>query len=486
MALNFSNDISLAGIQQGNTANRPQNPVSGLLYYNSQLGYFESYTENGWFPIAVAPTTPTNITATNQGSARAYNNGQAAISFTPNTSGGSASSFIVRPTPTTSPATFSGTTSPVTVTNLTSSTQYTYTVIASSPYGNSSESDASSGVTATTVPQAPTIGATTVGSGFATVAYTGNATGGSAVTTYTATSNPGGFTGTGASPITVSGLTNGTAYTFTVTATNANGTSEASSATSSVTPSANVVVNYLVVAGGGAGAGWGYGCNKGSGGGAGGYRNFTSQALNPGTNYAVTVGAGGAGSGGNGAKGSNSTFANNSSTGGGGGAGEGSGRNGPGGNGGSGGGASADYGNPQGGTGNEGNYTPPEGYDGNRSMYGGFGGGSGGAAGASPGPGTTNSITGTNITYAKGGGSVNGSNGSTTATVNSGDGGNGFLGFNYGDNNPGFSGGSGVVILRYSNAFTITVGAGLTGSTTTVGSDKVTKITAGTGNVSWA
>jgi hypothetical protein len=33
---------------------------------------------------------------------------------------------------------------------------------------------------------------------------------------------------------------------------------------------------------------------------------------------------------------------------------------------------------------------------------------------------------------------------------------------------------------------TITIGAGLTGSTATDGSHKVTTITAGTGNVSWA
>jgi hypothetical protein len=40
--------------------------------------------------------------------------------------------------------------------------------------------------------------------------------------------------------------------------------------------------------------------------------------------------------------------------------------------------------------------------------------------------------------------------------------------------------------LRYPNTVTITIGAGLTGSTATVGSDRVTTITAGTGNVSWA
>jgi hypothetical protein len=42
------------------------------------------------------------------------------------------------------------------------------------------------------------------------------------------------------------------------------------------------------------------------------------------------------------------------------------------------------------------------------------------------------------------------------------------------------------VILRYATAFgTITIGAGLTGSTATDGLFKVTTITAGTGNVSW-
>jgi uncharacterized protein (TIGR02145 family) len=66
--------------------------------------------------------------------------------------------------------------------------------------------------------------------------------GGSAITGYTVTSSSGGFTGTGSgSPITVSGLTNGTAYTFTVVATNIVGNSLASSASNSVTPSSPVI-----------------------------------------------------------------------------------------------------------------------------------------------------------------------------------------------------------------------------------------------------
>jgi len=92
---------------------------------------------------------------------------------------------------------------------------------------------------AATVPGTPTIGTATAGDEQARVTFTASASnGGSAITKYTVTSNPGSKTGTGgtASSIIVTGLTNGTAYTFTVTATNTIGTSMASSASNSVTP----------------------------------------------------------------------------------------------------------------------------------------------------------------------------------------------------------------------------------------------------------
>lgn len=99
------------------------------------------------------------------------------------------------------------------------------------------------GVTATSIPGAPTIGtATSTGSSTATVSFTAPASnGGSVITSYTATSSPGGITGTlsqsGSGTITVSGLTGNTSYTFTVTATNAIGTSAASAASNSITTS---------------------------------------------------------------------------------------------------------------------------------------------------------------------------------------------------------------------------------------------------------
>jgi hypothetical protein len=70
------------------------------------------------------------------------------------------------------------------------------------------------------------------------VAFTPPASnGGAAITSYTVTASPGGRSATGAAgPITVTGLTNGQAYTFTVTATNSAGTGPASAPSNAVTP----------------------------------------------------------------------------------------------------------------------------------------------------------------------------------------------------------------------------------------------------------
>jgi len=90
----------------------------------------------------------------------------------------------------------------------------------------------------TTVPGAPTGVSAIAENASASVAFTTPASnGGSPITGYTVTSSPGGITATGAtSPITVTGLTNGTAYTFTVVAINAVGNSVASTASTAVTP----------------------------------------------------------------------------------------------------------------------------------------------------------------------------------------------------------------------------------------------------------
>jgi hypothetical protein len=71
----------------------------------------------------------------------------------------------------------------------------------------------------------------------------------------------------------------------------------------------------------------------------------------------------------------------------------------------------------------------------------------------------------------------------TNGTVNTGGGGGGAGGTGQ---NAGANGGSGVVILRYPDTKTITIGAGLTGTESAAsGGYKRATITAGTGNVSW-
>ena len=90
----------------------------------------------------------------------------------------------------------------------------------------------------------------------------------------------------------------------------------------------------------------------------------------------------------------------------------------------------------------------------------------------------------TNASSNGAGGAVGAAGGSTDAgAVNTGGGG---AGGDRGGNGSHTDGGSGVVILRYPAIKTISVGAGLTATTNTVGSDKVTSFTAGTGTVSWS
>ncbi len=105
------------------------------------------------------------------------------------------------------------------------------------------------------IPGAPTAVVANPGNAAATVSWTAPAnTGGGPITSYTVKPNSGSATCTssGSPPpttCTVTGLTNKTAYTFTVTATNAYGTSAASSASASITVGAPTQPTNVVATG---------------------------------------------------------------------------------------------------------------------------------------------------------------------------------------------------------------------------------------------
>ena len=134
-----------------------------------------------------------------------------------------------------------------TITGLTNGTAYTFKVAAINAVGTGAASAASNSVTPAapaTVPGAPTIGTATAGNASATVSWTAPASnGGDPITGYVITPSSGSAVTVGnVTSDTVTGLTNGTAYTFKVAAINAVGTGAQSAASNSVTPAAPATV----------------------------------------------------------------------------------------------------------------------------------------------------------------------------------------------------------------------------------------------------
>lgn len=271
----------------------------------------------------------------------------------------------------------------------------------------------------------------------------------------------------------------------------------------------SISCEYLVIAGGGGG-----GAHYAGGGGAGGYREGTLN-INTGINYTVTVGGGGSAglnssAGRRGGSGSNSVFNTVTSAGGGGGGGRSdTSYNFPALSGGSGGGGGNNRSGPYEGGGNFPFTNPPQGNNGgfgfasSTPSAGGGGGGAGfkgvNANSCDPGEGgngRSSTITGTSVTRGGGGGAA-GASGVTSSSGGTGGGGNGGApgaagtantggggGGGRASNNGG-AGGSGIVIIKYPDTYTISVGAGLTSSTSTSGGFSVTSFTAGTGTVSF-
>jgi hypothetical protein len=198
----------------------------------------------------LASSTITTQAVTSIGSTTATGNGNITGLGVPNaTQYGVVWSTSTNPTVSLSTKTTEGTASATGaftsgITGLASGTTYYVKAYATNSVGTVYGDEVS--FTTITVPDAPTIGTATAGDTQVSVSFTAPAfNGGSTITGYTVTSSPGNFTGSGAtSPIIVTGLTNSTAYTFTITATNIVGTSTASAASNSVTPNTSQTITF--------------------------------------------------------------------------------------------------------------------------------------------------------------------------------------------------------------------------------------------------
>jgi hypothetical protein len=189
----------------------------------------------------VAPTAPTGVKAT-------AGLGSATVEWTAPSGGGTPTSYVVTPYvggAAQSAKSFTAAATQATLTGLTAGTSYTFTVKAVGSAGAGPESATSNAVTPTApgVPGAPTGLTATAKSSGATLNWTAPAeTGGSPITGYRITPYLGGTaqssltTSSTATSAALSGLTNGTAYTFKVAAVNGVGAGAESAASAAVTP----------------------------------------------------------------------------------------------------------------------------------------------------------------------------------------------------------------------------------------------------------
>ena len=221
-------------------------PSGTTLYFtyndqdDSNVGAYAvsmSYVQSA---VATVPSAPTNVVAS------AGIEG-ASVSFsTPSNNGGATiTSYTVIASPGNQTAT--ATSSPITISGLSNGTAYTFKVFATNSAGQGASSLASNSVTpiaiqvcpaVITAPAAPTAVSAVAGNASAVVSFAWSA--GRCpqpLTGFRVQASPGGQTVTGtSSPITINGLSNGTAYTFTVSSYNEIGNSAASVASASVMP----------------------------------------------------------------------------------------------------------------------------------------------------------------------------------------------------------------------------------------------------------
>jgi len=194
---------------------------------------------------ATAPQAPTIGTITPGDS-------QLSVAFTaPASNGGAAISGYKWSVDGVNYTTRAGTDSPIVITGLTNGTDYTVRIRAVNSVGDGAVATASSTATPITTPGAPTIGTITPGDSQLSVAFTAPASnGGAAISGYKWSVDGTSYTlrsGT-SSPIVITGLNNGTAYTVRIRAVNSVGDGAVATASSPIT--AGVPQNPTVIVSG--------------------------------------------------------------------------------------------------------------------------------------------------------------------------------------------------------------------------------------------
>lgn len=210
------------------------NPPSNNAFQRTNGEDYSSFTLTinnlgGTRPEPNAPGVPTVVAGEES----------ATITVTAPSSGRTPTSYEVTSSPDNKTCTVDGASGSCTITGLTAGTAYTFTTIAKrSTYSSAASApSASTTVLAKTKPNTPGVPTVVAGEESATITVTAP-TGGLTPTSYEVIASPGGAkcTVTGASgSCTISGLTAGTAYTFTTIAKVSTGDSAASTASASVT-----------------------------------------------------------------------------------------------------------------------------------------------------------------------------------------------------------------------------------------------------------
>ncbi len=224
--------------------------TNGLYAYGGTSTFpTESFSAtNYWVDVMFTPTAAPG--AVSNVNAVAAGTTSASVTWNAPTTGGAPSSYVVTPyigSTAQTPRTVTGSPLPTstTVTGLTTGTTYRFTVQAVNPAGNGPASALSNAVTplSAVVPTAPRDVVARPVTGAAQVEWTApQSDGDSAITGYTITPYIGGVAqdpvqaGASDRSLKVTGLTNGTEYTFRVTARNAVGSGPASGASNAATP----------------------------------------------------------------------------------------------------------------------------------------------------------------------------------------------------------------------------------------------------------